>query len=137
MNNESNFTPEIPENSAEVFTDDVKIIGPSDSVEQLNAYTVSCGVLTLDNREKGIVGLIHISLGGDISDIFNFASLQAKGYGTELDKLQMRRFKGSETIWAGVKKELALYNIKLPEWETTIDPGIKIDKSTGEVSFYV
>lgn len=121
----------------EVYTDGAEFIGPKDTAQKLEAFTVSCGIILLDNRVNSTVGIIHLSLGGKIEEVVGESISKAKQQGLELTDFTLRRFNGDETIWSEAAQALNNFGIKLPPWEWSIEPGIRIDKQTGEVEFYV
>ena len=126
----------LPNVNREVYTDSADFIGPKDTEMCIEAFTVSCGVITFHN-EQGVAGIIHVSMGDKVQKVLGEAIYKAQSQGLQLGDFTLRRFKGSEQIWRDTEKAFANFGLKLPKWETTIEPGIRINKSTGEVSFYV
>lgn len=122
--------------SKEVFTDGVEFIGPVDSEETLQAYTALCGVLTMYNKEKRIAGMLHISLGADPGEILGEAVYKARGLGLSLADFEYRRFKGQYPIWENSEAIFEQYGIELPPQEDVPNPGIRINKNTGEITHY-
>ncbi len=130
-----NELSELPK-SKEVFTDSAEFVGQHDQERLLEAYTVSCGVVTLDSRENNVAGILHLSEGGRAEEVLGEAIYKAKLQGLQLSDFSLRRFKGSETIWKNAEQAFSKLGLKLPPWEVTMEPGIRIDKNTGEVEFY-
>ncbi|MFA5358660.1 MAG: hypothetical protein WC310_02450 [Patescibacteria group bacterium] len=125
--------------SREVFTDDLDIIGEKDNIDYLEALPISCAIITLAKPERKIAGMLHLSLNlenGITEDLINQLKYRLKSYGLKISDCQIRLFNAGDIISAGIKVALSSHQINMPRSEILEKPGVKINKNTGEVSFF-
>jgi len=123
----------------EVFTGDANVIGPDDDADNLEALPVTCAILTAARPEQHTVGLAHFGLGlrqRGTSELMNQFAHKLQRAGVTLSDCRLRMFSGDEMQWQEIKEALHSYNATLPEPEFLQLDGIRINKHSGEVSFF-
>lgn len=125
--------------SREVFTDDFDVIGPDDEIDCLEALPVSCAVMTIAKPEQNIAGMSHFSLGLNkegVGDLVNQFQNKLKKFGLNISDCKIRFFNAGDILSAEIKSSLPFHNIELPPSEWMEAEGIRINKNTGEVTFF-
>jgi hypothetical protein len=132
-------SPEKILKSREVFTDDVEVIGGNDEAECLEALPLYCAIMTMANPDKKTVGMAHFSLGLEQEGVQNLVNqLQHKllGYGLKISDCQIRLLNAGNILSAEIKVELTSRKIAFPNSEMMEAEGIRINRNTGEVTFF-
>lgn len=125
--------------SREVFTDDSEVIGVDDEADYLEALPVSCAVMTVSKPEQNIAGMSHFSLGlkeEGVRDIINQFQYKLRKFGLSISDCQIRIFNAGDIFSAEIKSGLVPHNVELPSSELMEAEGIRINKNTGEVTFF-
>lgn len=123
----------------EVFTDETVVIGPQDEALALEAFVVSCALFVVVNKKDGIIGISHLSLGSKqegIDLLIEELNIGLKNKGTKLEDCERHLFDAGEIIEKEIKNSLSEYGQIIPEIEDLPLPGLRIDKKSGEITFF-
>jgi hypothetical protein len=125
--------------SREVFTDDTDVIGPKDEVEYLEALPISCAVITTANSKSQIAGMAHLSLGLEqegVTSLIDELAQKLKTAGVEISSSSLRVLNAGNILSVEIKNGLEKHQVAVPQSEMIPMPGIKLNKKTGEVTFF-
>lgn len=125
--------------SQEVSTDDFVVIGPEDETKTLEVSPTACGIMTLSNKEHQVVGMIHFSLYQELNltrELINGTTRALRKRGLGLGDCELRFFHGSSHLVDNLRVVFEEKGVAGPTIETMGHTSIRIDKQTGEVSFF-
>lgn len=125
--------------SREVFTDDCDVIGPEDKEDYLEASPTTCGLMTFSDKEKELVGIIHMSFLNNeegVDELVDLANIRLEKFGLTLKDCERRFFQGTDILVDNLRKVLKNKTIDMPIPESMPEPSLKINKKTGEVEFF-